>query len=58
MNDAIAAFESFDRRESGWIKVELQPQRQDSSGSEEQVMDKAVADTFPASDPTSMQEPR
>ncbi|AJE15266.1 zinc-dependent alcohol dehydrogenase [Stutzerimonas balearica] len=60
MNDAIAAFEAFDRRESGWIKVELQPQRQDSSGSgsEEQVMDKAVADTFPASDPTSMQEPR
>ncbi|OMG63673.1 glutathione-dependent formaldehyde dehydrogenase [Stutzerimonas balearica] len=58
MNDAIAAFEAFDRRESGWIKVELQPQRQDSSGSEEQVIDKAVADTFPASDPTSMQEPR
>lgn len=26
MNDAIAAFEAFDRREPGWIKVQLRPQ--------------------------------
>ncbi|WP_313054460.1 zinc-dependent alcohol dehydrogenase [Pseudomonas lopnurensis] len=57
MNDVIAAFEAFDRRENGWIKVELQPQRRDSHGSEETVVDDAVADTFPASDPTSMQNP-
>ncbi|MCQ4324891.1 glutathione-dependent formaldehyde dehydrogenase [Stutzerimonas stutzeri] len=57
MSDAIAAFEAFDRRENGWIKVELQPQRRDGRGSEETVVDDAVADTFPASDPTSMQSP-
>ncbi|MCF7202484.1 zinc-dependent alcohol dehydrogenase [Pseudomonas oligotrophica] len=58
MNDVIAAYEAFDRRDNGWIKVELQPQRRDSQGSEERVMDQAVADTFPASDPTTMQNPR
>ncbi len=59
MTDAIAAFEAFDRRERGWIKVELQPQRSGSAGdgSEESIVDKAIADTFPASDPTSMQNP-
>ena len=51
-------YEAFDRRDNGWIKVELQPQRRDSQGSEERVMDQAVADTFPASDPTTMQNPR
>jgi threonine dehydrogenase-like Zn-dependent dehydrogenase len=58
MTDVIAAFEAFDRRENGWIKVELQPQRGDAQGSEEQVLDEAVADTFPASDPTTVQNPR
>ncbi len=58
MTDVIAAFESFDRRQNGWIKVELQPQRSDARGSEERVLDEAVAETFPASDPTSMQNPR
>ncbi|AYF86747.1 glutathione-dependent formaldehyde dehydrogenase [Pseudomonas sp. DY-1] len=27
MGDAIEAFKAFDRRDSGWIKVELQPQK-------------------------------
>lgn len=27
MGDAIEAFKAFDRRETGWIKVELQPQK-------------------------------
>lgn len=60
MPDAIAAFEAFDRRERGWIKVELQPQRSGASKTAEAQarVDKAVADTFPASDPTSMQNPR
>ncbi len=59
MTDVIAAFEAFDRRENGWVKVELLPQRLDGTGgSEETLIDKAVADTFPASDPTTMQNPR
>tara|TARA_R100000541_G_scaffold1201_12_gene5455 strand:- start:65987 stop:67264 length:1278 start_codon:yes stop_codon:yes gene_type:complete len=60
MCDVIAAFEAFDRREGGWIKVELKPQREGPNvhGSEETLVDEAVADTFPASDPTSMQNPR
>ena len=32
MTDVIAAFESFDRRQNGWISVELQPQRSDARG--------------------------
>ena len=28
ISDAIAAFEAFDQRQTGWVKVELQPQRQ------------------------------
>lgn len=41
MGDAIEAFKAFDRREAGWIKVELHPQRHGSAGSagEEQVKD-------------------
>ncbi len=41
MTDAIAAFEAFDRRDNGWIKVELHPQRHQSfaAGDEEQVND-------------------
>ncbi|MOA40020.1 hypothetical protein D3C78_1618490 [compost metagenome] len=27
LTDAIEAFKSFDKRESGWIKVKLMPQR-------------------------------
>ncbi|HZX18073.1 MAG TPA: zinc-dependent alcohol dehydrogenase [Pseudomonas sp.] len=42
MNDAIEAFKAFDRRESGWIKVELRPSKRTSSGSEEQVRDAAL----------------
>ncbi|WP_421684557.1 glutathione-dependent formaldehyde dehydrogenase [Stutzerimonas urumqiensis] len=60
IGDVIAAFEAFDRRENGWVKVELLPQRQVHGGQsgEETLVDKAVADTFPASDPTTMQNPR
>ena len=64
MSDAIAAFEAFDRRDSGWVKVELHPQRQQArSGDEEQVhgealLDEAIEDSFPASDPPAMTAPR
>lgn len=59
MNDAIAAFEAFDRRDSGWIKVELQPARQGSdNGSEERIqgdaeLDRAIADASPYSEARS-----
>jgi len=36
ITDAIGAFEAFDQRETGWVKVELQPQRQNSSESDEE----------------------
>ena len=64
MSDAIAAFEAFDRRESGWVKVELHPQRQHGrTGDEEQVhgeelLDDAIEDSFPASDPPAMTAPK
>ncbi len=63
MTDAIAAFEAFDRRENGWIKVELQPQASSggeaaSSGQGEEKLDEAIEQTFPASDPTAPQNPR
>jgi len=65
MVDAIAAFEAFDRRENGWIKVELQPQKHRSTlnGSEEritgeQLLDEAIEESFPASDPVSVSTPR
>ncbi|HSX90686.1 MAG TPA: glutathione-dependent formaldehyde dehydrogenase, partial [Pseudomonas sp.] len=61
MNDAIAAFEAFDRRENGWIKVELHPQRFDSPASgdeevlhEQALLDEAIEESFPASDPPSI----
>ncbi|MCJ1887129.1 glutathione-dependent formaldehyde dehydrogenase [Pseudomonas sp. LA21] len=38
MNDAIAAFEAFDQRETGWVKVELQPQRQEARVGDEEVV--------------------
>ncbi|MGH8353431.1 MAG: zinc-dependent alcohol dehydrogenase [Pseudomonas sp.] len=63
--DAIAAFEAFNRRENGWIKVELQPQkhRSASNGSEERIsgeqrLDEAIEESFPASDPVAMVAPR
>lgn len=38
MSDAIEAFKAFDRRDQGWIKVELHPQQmQLGGGSEEEV---------------------
>lgn len=38
ISDAIAAFEAFDQRQTGWVKVELQPQRQHAAeGDEEHV---------------------
>ena len=42
MSDAIEAFKAFDRRDAGWIKVELHPQMHlgvsgDDDGSEERV---------------------
>jgi threonine dehydrogenase-like Zn-dependent dehydrogenase len=64
MSDAIAAFEAFDRRDSGWVKVELHPQRQQSRGGDEQIthgeaqLDDAIEDSFPASDPPSMTSPK
>lgn len=63
MTDAIAAFEAFDRRENGWIKVELQPQASSpdeaaGSGQGEEKLDEAIEQTFPASDPTAPQNPR
>ncbi|WP_220815104.1 zinc-dependent alcohol dehydrogenase [Pseudomonas paralcaligenes] len=37
MSDAIEAFKAFDRRDAGWIKVELHPQMQLGVGSEERI---------------------
>ena len=53
MSDAIEAFKAFDRRDSGWIKVQLQPAKNDAShGSEERVhsgaiLDRAIAEADP-----------
>lgn len=53
MTDAIEAFKAFDRRDSGWIKVELQPARQSAdNGTEERVhgsavLDRAIAEADP-----------
>ena len=62
MNDAIAAFKAFDRRENGWIKVELQPQSSGTAGGGdrsqgEERLDEAIAETFPASDAPSSFRP-
>lgn len=38
MSDAIGAFEAFDQRETGWVKVELQPQRQQSRPGDEETV--------------------
>ncbi|MNF47527.1 Glutathione-independent formaldehyde dehydrogenase [compost metagenome] len=56
MSDAIEAFKAFDRRDSGWIKVELQPQKRpgagEGNGSEEVIqgeaqLDRAIAGASP-----------
>lgn len=65
MTDAIAAFEAFDRREPGWIKVELHPQMLSSGGNGsgeevvhgENLLDEGIEETFPASDPVSITRP-
>ncbi|GAB3378938.1 zinc-dependent alcohol dehydrogenase [Azotobacter armeniacus] len=66
MSDAITAIKAFDRREHGWIKVELHPQQMQGSrvGSEEvltaeglnaeSLLDEGIEETFPASDPVSV----
>ncbi|HLT03524.1 MAG TPA: zinc-dependent alcohol dehydrogenase [Pseudomonas sp.] len=64
LGDAIAAFQAFDRRESGWVKVELHPQRQQARGGDEErvhdeaLLDDAIEDSFPASDPPAMTAPK
>ena len=67
IENAIDAFEAFDRRERGWIKVALtdSPQQtSDNSGlkdrtiSEERKVDEALEDSFPASDPPSFTTPK
>ncbi|MCW5507093.1 glutathione-dependent formaldehyde dehydrogenase, partial [Pseudomonas aeruginosa] len=42
IGDAIEAFEAFDRRETGWIKVELVPQKRQVEGGEERLDERAV----------------
>lgn len=56
MTDAIEAFKAFDQRRSGWVKVELHPQSGQSEA-DEGMLDDALEDTFPASDPPSMTAP-
>lgn len=60
MSDAIAAFEAFDRRERGWIKVELHPQMSEGHAEaqrKENQLDEGIEETFPASDPVSISRP-
>jgi len=60
MSDAIAAFEAFDRRERGWIKVELHPQMSEGHAEaqrKENLLDEGIEETFPASDPVSISRP-
>src|SRR5690606_9252065 len=55
MSDVIEAFKAFDQRRSGWVKVELHPQPGSRpNGEDESMLDDALEDTFPASDPPSM----
>src|SRR5690606_33501150 len=58
MSDVIEAFKAFDQRRSGWVKVELHPQPGSRpNGEDESMLDDALEDTFPASDPPSMTAP-
>jgi threonine dehydrogenase-like Zn-dependent dehydrogenase len=65
MEDAVEAFGSFDRRDAGWIKVRLQPEAhfsrsgpRDESVDDEERLDEAIDESFPASDPPSISVPR
>ncbi|SDN79897.1 Threonine dehydrogenase [Pseudomonas jinjuensis] len=44
MGDAIEAFKAFDRRDSGWIKVELQPQKPSGSGGDVEGTEEIIHD--------------
>ena len=57
MGDAIEAFKAFDQRRSGWLKVELNPQQRQLGEDDEGMLDDALDDSFPASDPPSMTAP-
>lgn len=66
MDSVIDAIKAFDRRESGWIKVELHPQAKGGDGNgtrgeeriDDSAIDEALEETFPASDPTFYQSQR
>lgn len=62
MSDAIEAFKAFDRRDEGWVKVELHPQMQmgigEADSAEDEQLDEAIEDSFPASDPPAMTVPK
>src|SRR5690606_26416629 len=62
MSDALEAFRAFDRRDEGWVKVELHPQMQagleQQREAEEELLDEAIEDSFPASDPPAMTVPK
>lgn len=53
LSNAIDAFKAFDRRERGWIKVALSAE----SSHEQEKIDEAVDESFPASDPPSTSIP-
>ncbi|MBM7061896.1 glutathione-dependent formaldehyde dehydrogenase [Pseudomonas sp. UL073] len=48
MTDAIEAFKAFDRRDPGWIKVELHPQRQQAREGDEETLGKRLDATLDA----------
>lgn len=65
MSDVIEAFKAFDRRDSGWIKVELKPGTAASASDREREkaenstqLDEAIDESFPASDPPAMTRPK
>ncbi|HVT34927.1 MAG TPA: hypothetical protein VHE37_05065, partial [Nevskiaceae bacterium] len=53
ITDAIAAYQAFDQRKPGWIKVCLKPEEDAKAGTRSHKLDKALEDTFPASDPAT-----
>ncbi|UAW97745.1 glutathione-dependent formaldehyde dehydrogenase [Halopseudomonas nanhaiensis] len=65
MSGVIEAFEAFDRRDTGWIKVELKPgagapqeQQSEAARATSNELDEAIDESFPASDPPSMTRPK
>ncbi|MDG9925646.1 MULTISPECIES: glutathione-dependent formaldehyde dehydrogenase [unclassified Pseudomonas] len=62
MSDAIEAFKAFDRRDEGWIKVELHPQMQLGMGSEERIeqsgLDQALQESSTARDTSTTTVPK